>query len=225
MAKILSYVLCLWCVVAMTPLMAADIVKSTFDNNLPNADWDGWTETPTTNQVTWANPGGNPDGYLRFADSVAGATWLSAPSKFLGSWQSYSTFSWDQKSEGSGSFQNQVLIYGIYNGSQAFAAWWPDSQNGPINWTNYGVSITAPDWGHMAVSVSGPPPEDVWASIISNVTAVEILIDATPNMSDDIEGVDNPTLTPVPEPSTLILLGIGAIGLLGNAWRRRKRTA
>jgi hypothetical protein len=29
---------------------------------------------------------------------------------------------------------------------------------------------------------------------------------------------------PVPEPSTFVLLGMGAIGLLGFAWRRRKRT-
>jgi hypothetical protein len=30
-------------------------------------------------------------------------------------------------------------------------------------------------------------------------------------------------LTPVPEPSTIVLLGSAAIGLLGYAWRRRMK--
>jgi formylglycine-generating enzyme len=35
--------------------------------------------------------------------------------------------------------------------------------------------------------------------------------------------IDNVTINPVPEPSTLALLGISAAGLLGYAWRRRKK--
>ena len=30
-------------------------------------------------------------------------------------------------------------------------------------------------------------------------------------------------MTPIPEPSTLALLFMGTIGLLGHAWRRRRR--
>ena len=48
----------------------------------------------------------------------------------------------------------------------------------------------------------------------------------TINVSNDIIGVDSgqPGAPPaVPEPSSLTLLGIGALGLLGSRWRRRKQ--
>jgi hypothetical protein len=37
--------------------------------------------------------------------------------------------------------------------------------------------------------------------------------------------VDIPSATGVPEPSTLTLLGLGSLGLLGYGWRRRNRAA
>jgi hypothetical protein len=37
--------------------------------------------------------------------------------------------------------------------------------------------------------------------------------------------VPAPAVSSVPEPSTLTLLGLGSLGLLGYGWRRRKRTA
>ena len=37
--------------------------------------------------------------------------------------------------------------------------------------------------------------------------------------------LDGVTVESVPEPSAFVLLGVGAIGLMGSAWRRRKRAA
>jgi hypothetical protein len=34
-----------------------------------------------------------------------------------------------------------------------------------------------------------------------------------------------PQVTGVPEPASLTLLGLGALGLLGYGWRRRKQAA
>ena len=38
----------------------------------------------------------------------------------------------------------------------------------------------------------------------------------------DTSGLDNVVMTSAPEPSTLVLLAVGAISLLGYGWRQRR---
>jgi hypothetical protein len=80
-------------------------------------------------------------------------------------------------------------------------------------------------------------PDGGWVESIASFTApttgvpigdiLQIRLIGTSNESQQQTWFDNVRLdtTPTPEPSTFALLGMGAIGLLGWAWRRRQREA
>ena len=170
------------------------------------------TNPPLTSEppVLWGGSGGNPDGYIYLPDPGNGSTQFKAPNAWMGDWTSYigGTFSFDlmvSEIQDSSAYQNIPNIY-IHSGS-VILAWRETITPMEDEWTHFERTLSSPFW-------------EIWYGdgrafdeLMANVTEVTVRGESFDGY--DVFGIDNIRVSPVPEPTTMILFSIGLLGLVG----------
>lgn len=175
-----------------------------------NTGFDGWTQTTG---ISWQAAGGNPGGYLRFADlGPANGGQAFAPNTFHGDWLStYGSggyFSVDYKLFEAASFQPFPMWVRITGSGGVIGKNFPGDFSSPFDWTTLSLGLTAGNWALLSGTFVG---------CLSDVTEVLIFMSAGTS-ANEITGIDNVKV--VPEPASAAAFGLGIAALFG---RRRKR--
>jgi len=200
--------------VALVALLAmplcgnAGTIETTFEIGL-----EGWTAVGD-GSISWQSAGGNPGAYFQASDPATGAnTWAVAPPEYLGNWLALDgsgVLSADLTIISGGSVSEGAMFQVSGPGGSAEYVW-PASAGPPHGqWATYSRTIAESEW----TVTSG-----TWAGLLANVT--DLRIDMEHITGVETTGLDNVRL--VPEPSTIALIGMGAIGLLAFACYRRSK--
>jgi len=169
--------------------------------------------------MTWNATGGNTDGYAAGTDDNW-TMFFSAPGKFLGNKVAAygGTLSYDLKEFSSGSWNSgEPALILVGDGKTLYH----DQVSHPsTQWTSYDILLASTSDWHLNSDTGVAPTVEEMEAVLGSIDAMYIFADWI--YGYDTVGIDNVVMSSVPEPSTVVLIGIGAISLLGYAWRRRR---
>jgi len=195
------------------PAFAASSLTSDFD-----VSTEGWTHTGAS-VLQQVATGGNPGGYLFVDNSEGDITYLFAPAKYLGNLSAFDggTVSFDGNMLGIGGapYTAAGLDYGHLRltgaGMSATLDLLP-SPGQPLQnvWSTYTAALDAASWNKSQAD---------WTTLLSNVTEVRLSVEAM--FGNEVQGIDNFAISPVPEPRTWIMLAAG-LALVAGVVRRRR---
>lgn len=190
------------------------IPSSTFD-----ADSEGWNTYSLSpggaSAVTWNSSGGNPGGNISADDQDAGFWLFQSPATWANDWTEYvdGTLGFDLKVTTTNfSGYNDTTGYPIVTldlneaGDGVYLGWFADINPVLDNWTRYLVEINDTNFQVVGSSLT-------FYEAIQQITGVFIFGDYLDGL--DTTFLDNVNVSPIPEPTTMLLFGAGLIGLAG----------
>jgi hypothetical protein len=174
--------------------------------NYPVAPGGGWVNLPAdTPQSDWIGPGASYDG----------ATWVLQSPSIGGNFDYQTTFNlsaagpvsitgqWTADNHGT-----DILLDGASTGNFTIAPGYPLNQ-----YPGTDPSYDFEQWTPFTITGTGTLGTNTLDFLVYNSTVSPVLT-----------GLRVEFTSSVPEPSTLVLLSVGAIGLLGLAWRKRRHS-